>query len=54
MKFLENTKLIINLAIIFTTLSVVYFLVVFTSIQKKKPTLKMKIELNLMNAYQMQ
>ncbi len=40
MKFLENTKLIINLAVIFITLSIVYFLVVFTNLQKRAADIK--------------
>jgi hypothetical protein len=40
MKFLENTKLVINLAITLTTLSVVYFLIVFTNIQKRVANIK--------------
>ena len=40
MKFLANTKLIINLSIIFTTLSVVYFIVVLTNLQKREADIK--------------
>lgn len=40
MKFLENTKLVINLAIILVTLSVVYFLVVFANLQKRAANIK--------------
>jgi len=40
MKFLTNTKVIINLSIILTTLSVVYFLVVTANIQKREANIK--------------
>ena len=40
MKFLANTKLIINLSIILTTLSVLYFLVVVTNLQKREADTK--------------
>ena len=40
MKFLANTKLIINLSIILTTLSVVYFIVVITNLQKREADIK--------------
>lgn len=40
MRFLTNTKLIINLSIILTTFSVVYFLVVITNLQKRESEIK--------------
>lgn len=55
MKFLHNTKLITNLSIVITTISVSYFLISLTNIQQEEMTLKreniIKFEECLIEAY---
>lgn len=46
MKFLENTKIIVNLSIILTTLSVVYFLVVLANLKAQEIDIKNENRVN--------